>query len=169
MRIHLSRSSPAKMGDLQCYEPSSLITSIHERVPFLTDAGSEDNSAELVLKLDESTKEFYDIFVVSDTKQNARYLFHTLTYCCRQLAECIYNCFIAPVITMQLLYTEIECSSTPCPAASDWVVATLHNCIMMFMCTLHTLINIKYSCNCNTRLCQGACDYEEQFGTVSEQ
>jgi hypothetical protein len=59
------------MEDAQCYEPSSLITSIHERVPFLTDAGSEDNSAELVLKLDESTKEFYDIFVVSDTKQNA--------------------------------------------------------------------------------------------------
>ena len=52
------------MAEVQCYEPSLLITSIHEGVPFLTDADSENNSADLVLKLDESTKEFYDHFVV---------------------------------------------------------------------------------------------------------
>ena len=48
-----------------------------------------------------------------------------------------------PVITIQLLYTEIECSSTPCPAASHWVVATLHNSIMMSLCTLYTLTNLS--------------------------
>ena len=54
----------SEMAEVQCYEPSLLITSTHEGVPFLTDADSENNSADLVLKLDESTKEFYDHFVV---------------------------------------------------------------------------------------------------------
>ena len=53
------------MGEAECYEPSSLITSIHKGVPFLTDADVKDKSAELVLNLDEGTKEFYAYFVVS--------------------------------------------------------------------------------------------------------
>ena len=53
------------MGEAECYEPSSLITSIHKGVPFLTDADVRDKSAELVLNLDEGTKEFYAYFVVS--------------------------------------------------------------------------------------------------------
>ena len=52
------------MGDSPCYEPSSLISSIHKNVPFLTDKEPGDESAELVLNLGDGTRAFYDYFVV---------------------------------------------------------------------------------------------------------
>ena len=61
------QASCCGMGDGECYEPSSLITSIHRNVPFLTDAGSVDKSADLVLDLGDGTRAFYDYFVVSST------------------------------------------------------------------------------------------------------
>lgn len=52
------------MAEAQCFEPSSLLVTIHKNVPFLT-GGDKDNSADVVLNLDEGTREFYDYFVVS--------------------------------------------------------------------------------------------------------
>ena len=53
------------MAETSCYEPSSLIASIHKGVPFLTDADHDDQSAELVLHLSDGTSAFYDNFVVN--------------------------------------------------------------------------------------------------------
>lgn len=52
------------MAEAQCFEPSSLLVTIHKNVPFLTD-GDENSSTDVVLNLDEGTREFYDYFVVS--------------------------------------------------------------------------------------------------------
>lgn len=52
------------MGEMPCYEPSSLIQSIHKGVPFLTDREPGDSSSELVLNLGNGTGGFYDYFVV---------------------------------------------------------------------------------------------------------
>ena len=52
------------MGEIPCYEPSSLIQSIHKNVPFLTDREPGDSSSELVLSLGDGTRAFYDYFVV---------------------------------------------------------------------------------------------------------
>ena len=53
------------MGEIRCYEPSSLIESIHKNVPFLTDREPGESSSELVLSLGDGTRAFYDYFVVS--------------------------------------------------------------------------------------------------------
>ena len=55
------------MGEVQCYEPSSLIESIHKTVPFLTDGKPGDSSADLVVNLGDGTRAFYDYFVVRMT------------------------------------------------------------------------------------------------------
>ena len=60
------------MAEAQCFEPSSLLVTIHKNVPFLT-GGDRDNSADVVLNLDEGTREFYDYFVVSARFQISDY------------------------------------------------------------------------------------------------
>ena len=62
--VNRSQSAGETMGEMPCYEPSSLIQSIHKGVPFLTDREPGDSSSELVLNLGNGTRAFYDYFVV---------------------------------------------------------------------------------------------------------
>lgn len=52
------------MAEAQCFEPSSLLATIHKNVPFLT-SGDRDEPVDVVLNLEEGTQDFYDYFVVS--------------------------------------------------------------------------------------------------------
>ena len=69
------------MDGTQCYEPSSLLVSVHTQLPFLTDVGDSDKTVDLVLNLGENTREFYDYFVVRGFGiYDAVYIFITFLY-----------------------------------------------------------------------------------------
>ena len=68
------------MNGTQCYQPSSLLVSVHTQLPFLTDVGDRDKTVDLVLNLGENTREFYDYFVVRAAESTILCIFIKVLY-----------------------------------------------------------------------------------------
>ena len=50
----------------ECYEPSRLVTGLHEGIPFVSDYGNTPEDAEELLdNLDKGVNEYYDYYTVS--------------------------------------------------------------------------------------------------------